>query len=397
MKLLLIGDLDLTGFGTVTMDLGRALLARGVDVRFLADTHDDLEEPFASRTARIGQGWLEISDEGLEHFGRLFQGGCFEDGWTPDTGLLIGDPGSLLGNPILTVAPKGFNLWHYAPIEGVGLPPAWGSIWSVAKPIAMCEFGAGELEAASGTRPSFVYHGIDTDTFREVSGLRPLVVDHKILRTKADCKALFNLSPERTMLLRTDRYMPRKQYPAMFRAVMPVLALHPEVDLVIHCKPRDLGGDIRVELSKYGPLAERVFLTGIGGKMPREGLVALYNAADLYLSSGAEGFGLTIAEALACGVPAVGLDFTAVPEVIGPGGMVVPIGQYVDNVYSYFWALPDEEKYSEAVEYLVTHKHKREQLGMLGAMHVRSKFNWTSAAEQFEAIMSGAQREMVAA
>jgi glycosyltransferase involved in cell wall biosynthesis len=393
-KLLIIGDLDTTGFGTVTMDLGRAMLARGIDVRFVAEVTHDLPEPFASRTSPLGQGWLSITDEGKEHFGRLFSGGAFVDDWTPDTALLIGDPGSLLGNPILRVVPEGFPLWHYAPIEGVGIPPAWGAIWQVAKPITYCEFGAAEIERACGVKPPFVYHGVDTNTFREVSGLRPLVVDHKVLRTKAECKALFGLKPDRVTLLRADRYMQRKAYPSMLRAVMPVLASHPEVDLVIHCKPRDLGGDVRVELSKYGPLAERVLLTG--GRMPRETLAALYNAADLYLSSGPEGFGLTIAEALACGVPAVGLDFTAVPEVIGPGGTLVPVGQLVDSIYSYFWAYPDEEKYAEAVQFLVEHKHRRVQLGMLGAMHVKAKFQWSAAAEQFEAIMTSQAVEVAA-
>ena len=397
MKLLIVGDLDSTGFGSVTMDLGQALLAQDIDVRFVAETKMELPEPFLSRTALLLAGWLAVNDEGREHFSRLFSGGAFPDGWVPDCGLLIGDPGSLMGNPILSVVPEGFPIWHYAPIEGIDLPPAWGSIWSVAKPIAMCQFGVDEIERASGYKAPFVYHGVDTETFREVSGLRPLVVDHKVLRTKADCRGIFGLDPNRTVLLRTDRYMPRKAYPSMFRAVMPILEAHPEVDLVLHCKPRDIGGDIRVELSKYGALASRVLLTGLGGRLPREGLVALYNAADIYLSSGPEGFGLTIAEALACGLPAVGLDFTAVPEVIGPGGTLVPVGSLVDSIYSYFWAIPDETKYTEAVEYLVTHKHKREQLGALGAMHVRSKFSWATAASQFVTIMAGAQSQEAAA
>ena len=385
MKLLMVGDLDVTGFGTVTMDLGKALLAAGVDVRFVADAAGELPEPFASRTAILKEGRLELTDEGRENFSHLFRGGAFEDGWIPDVGLLIGDPGSLLGNPILLVA-EDCPLWYYAPIEGTDIPPAWRFIWDVAKPIAYCEFGANEIERATGVRPPWIYHGVDTDTFREVSGLHPLVVEGQILRTKAQCKALFGLSPNRTILLRTDRFMPRKAYPSMFRAVMPVLAARPEVDLVIHCRPRDLGGDIRVELSKYGDLSKRVMLTP--GRLPREGLVALYNAADLYLSSGPEGFGLTIAEALACGVPAVGLDYTAVPEVIGPAGMVVPIGALTDSIYSYFWAVPDEERYAEAVAFLVTHKHHREQLGMLGSMHVRSKFQWAEAARKFIDVMT---------
>ncbi len=50
-RILFFGDLAATGFGTVTQDLGRALIAKGIDVRFVSmnDT-TGLGEPFASRT-----------------------------------------------------------------------------------------------------------------------------------------------------------------------------------------------------------------------------------------------------------------------------------------------------------------------------------------------------------
>jgi hypothetical protein len=63
----------------------------------------------------------------------------------------------------------------------------------------------------------------------------------------------------------------------------------------------------------------------------------------------AEGFGLTIAEALACGVPAVGLDYSAVPEVIGDGGMKVSVGKHIDNEYGHHWALPDEDEFARNI------------------------------------------------
>jgi glycosyltransferase involved in cell wall biosynthesis len=397
MKLLLIGDLAPTGFGTVTMELGRALLARGIDCRFLSlNELGELPEPFASRTAAMGEGWLSLKGKraavlASKRINSLFTGGLFEDGWAPESAVIIGDAGSLLGNPILAICPQGFPLWHYVPIEGIAIPPAWLSIWATARPVAMCEFGAGEIETLTGVRPPVVYHGVDTDVFHAVSPFRPVVANGKVLRSKAECRAMFGGDPARTWLLRTDRYMPRKAYPSLLRSVMPVLAKHPDVDLVIHCRPRDEGGDLRVELSKYGELANQVLLTGQGGRLPREGLVALYNAADLYVSTSAEGFGLTIAEALACGIPAVGLDYSSVPEVIGSAGTVVPVGSLLDNPYSYFWALPAERAYTEAVEYLVTHKHRREQLGMLGSMRVKSNFQWARAAEQFEGLLTAAE------
>jgi len=62
----------------------------------------------------------------------------------------------------------------------------------------------------------------------------------------------------------------------------------------------------------------------LAGELSPEELVELYAASDLMVSpSSFEGFGLTFAEAMACGCPVVGVDATSVPEVVGDGGVLV--------------------------------------------------------------------------
>jgi glycosyltransferase involved in cell wall biosynthesis len=117
--------------------------------------------------------------------------------------------------------------------------------------------------------------------------------------------------------------------------------------------------------------------------VPRDVLATLYNAADVYVSVSAEGFGLTIAEAIACGVPAVGLEYSAVPEVIGPAGAVVPIDTLTDNEYDHFWARVDEAKMAETVSWMLDHPSRARDLGAQGPRHVRSNFSWQQAAEGF--------------
>src|SRR5206468_3134089 len=61
------------------------------------------------------------------------------------------------------------------------------------------------------------------------------------------------------------------------------------------------------------------------GYVPDEQLPAYYSLADVYVSpSLMEGFGLTLAEALACETPVVAADAGSVAEVVGPGGILVP-------------------------------------------------------------------------
>jgi len=61
------------------------------------------------------------------------------------------------------------------------------------------------------------------------------------------------------------------------------------------------------------------------GYVPDDQLPAYYQAADLLvLPSLLEGFGLPLVEAMACGTPVLATDAGAIPEVVGPGGHLVP-------------------------------------------------------------------------
>ena len=60
------------------------------------------------------------------------------------------------------------------------------------------------------------------------------------------------------------------------------------------------------------------------GYVPDDDLVALYNAADLFVyPSIYEGFGLPPLEAMACGTPVITSDTSSLPEVVGDAGLMV--------------------------------------------------------------------------
>ena len=426
-RILFFGDLAPTGFGTVTTDLGSALLALGEDVRFVSqnDLGADLVEPFSSRTvdlttfvvardARTGQAGVAGLTAGL---GALFDGtskvkmhnGSPMGDWKPDASVVLGDFHSarrILG----TVGDV--PLFHYVPIEGVGLPRRWGEFWKIAKPIAMSRFGAQQIQQVVGYEPPMVYHGVNADAFYPVSSKRPVILKVPDLQplkltSRDECKqAWVGMLAEangveripRHWILRTDRLMPRKRYPSLIRALAPALAAHPDWALVMHCMITDQGGDLRDEISKYPPqMRNQLLFTNLGFQLSRELLVSLYNAADLYASVSAEGFGLTIAEALACGVPVVGAGHSAVPEVIGPAGVVVEEGGLIDNEYNHFWWAVEEQAFGRACEHLMTHQTKRQELGRKGPPHIRSSFRWDAAARQFVDLIHSAVAPEVAA
>ena len=71
------------------------------------------------------------------------------------------------------------------------------------------------------------------------------------------------------------------------------------------------------------------------GFHPREKLPMIYNAFDIYCFpsvSGEETFGLTVLEAMACGVPPVISDFDGVPSVVGDAGLIVPAVRFEQDI-----------------------------------------------------------------
>lgn len=411
-----MGDTAGTGFGTVTRDLGVALVNLGVDLRIVSMNEDalirtdpDWPEVLRDRVVLFGDkdGWLKLgawNDEGQEARAKLviaargmFTGHTIE-GWIPEAVLFIGDLASLKQSPWPAWLPPSLPAFNYVPVEGIDLPPRWGHIWSRIKPIAMCNFGADQIEAVMGERPAVAYHGVDPDSFWPVSGKRPLTMRTRkglvILRSRAECRAFLGWPKDGTILFRADRHMPRKNYAALFRAVAPVMAKHHDVGLIWHCKTIDQGGDLLDEGSKYpDPIAARMASTGFHdnpklGGVDRKVLCAMYNAADIYVSTSAEGFGLTIAESLACGTPVVALNYSSVPEVVGDAGLLVPY-RLQDNPYSYFWAGPDEAAFAEAVERLVVNPGERRALGLKGPEQI-ARFTWNAAAEVIFGEIEGA-------
>ncbi len=400
MKILWFGDSADTGFGTVTRNICTRLLAQGEDVRIFSDNVVGAPIP-----APLGERTWDIAQVGLNTPAYIMRG--FEDGWKPDAIIMIGDyqaaRGNVLAHPQLTRAFESVPTFHYCPIEGVDLPPRWADLWSVVHPVAMSEFGATEIAKVTGTRPPMIYHGVTTEDFYPIAPNRPGFYgpDRTPVISKTAAKRAIQFPEDKIMVLRTDRHMPRKRYNSMLRAMSQVFDANPAVNLVIHCRPEDMGGNLQDQLSKL-PVAHRgrVHLTNAHTTfrgLSRETLNVLYNAADIYASTSAEGFGLTIAEALACGVPAVAMDYSAVTEVVGDAGILVPYRELIDNEYDHFWAAVDEDAFAQAVLRLAEKPMLRKSLGANGPRRVAEKFNWDTAAAQFAALVTNPQSAEVAA
>jgi glycosyltransferase involved in cell wall biosynthesis len=95
---------------------------------------------------------------------------------------------------------------------------------------------------------------------------------------------------------------------------------------------------------------------------------ALYQGATAFIfPSRYEGFGLPPLEALACGTPVVGSNAASIPEVVGPGGVLLP---------------PDDaEGMARALIRLATDEGFREELSRHALVQV-ARFSWERTARE---------------
>jgi glycosyltransferase involved in cell wall biosynthesis len=106
------------------------------------------------------------------------------------------------------------------------------------------------------------------------------------------------------LVVAVGRLMPVKQFDALVRAVVPLRASFPDLELVI------VGdGDERPKLDAIVQSLGATDMVRFAGRVSDDELSSLYRQAWLLASASvAEGWGMTITEAAACGTPAVVTD-----------------------------------------------------------------------------------------
>jgi glycosyltransferase involved in cell wall biosynthesis len=140
--------------------------------------------------------------------------------------------------------------------------------------------------------------------------------------TRADAaRARAGIPPGRTFLLHTGGQDPVKNLRRLLDALARLLREGRDLDLVIAGEP---GADTPA-LIAHAARAGVLDHVRLPGYLDRGDLLALYRgAAALVYPSLAEGFGLPVLEAMACGTPVVASREGAIPEVAGDAGLLVP-------------------------------------------------------------------------
>lgn len=158
---------------------------------------------------------------------------------------------------------------------------------------------------------------VDPERIRVVqAGVQPLPTPEVAID---DLRARYDL-PERWFIYPAITY-PHKNHVTLLRAFAGVAAKDPDVSLVLTGRSERAAPVVSQEMERLG-LQGRVVRTG---RIPRQDLLGLVaGAVALTFPSRYEGFGLPVLEAMSLGTPVLAADATALPEVVGAAGLVLP-------------------------------------------------------------------------
>ncbi|MDA0160013.1 glycosyltransferase [Solirubrobacter ginsenosidimutans] len=211
----------------------------------------------------------------------------------------------------------GLNVACWTPVDHDPAPPAVPAFFKAtgAVPIAMSRFGSDRL---SELDPLYIPHGVATDVFTP--------------QDRGAARAAARLPADAFVvgIVAVNKGAPsRKSLAEMIEAFAIFRQRHDDAILYLHTELsgmqsgthlpsliEDLGIDERsvIVVDQYRYLYE---------PFAPEDMAATYATFDvLFNASMGEGFGLTVLEAQACGVPAIVTDFTAMREVCGAGWKV---------------------------------------------------------------------------
>ena len=321
----------------------------------------------------------------------------------PDAVVMLFDPSIILTllfknkydpqNILLQYRP----ILSYIPDDGTNLPPRWTTVVpKVTNVVAMSKHGQ---QAYEGSK--LVYHGVDPEVFWPIEE-RPKVTSNGIVcKTKADCKRAFTnakgeplIDPNHFLVGRVDTNSGRKDYPALVKALWPLMKKYSDIDVHFQCEDEGPSVGVRFQalLSREPDVDPmRFHFPGLHSSYegwPLADLNVLYSAFDCFVStSRGEGFGLTLLEAAACGIPIVAQNVSAIPEVVGPGGILLEPKDLITTPAGEDNWLPDAPAFTNAIERLYHSKGLRRDLGAAGAAHAKT-FSWDFAAQKFDSYLT---------
>lgn len=251
----------------------------------------------------------------------------------------------------------------YIPVEGTPIPQNGKESLPDFKRIIVTSKFSHDIMRKNGIKTDIVKHGVDTQIFYP-SGKE----------VKPFC---FGYLGQNDI---------RKQVPRILRAYKKVLDKYSssKFNIYLHTKAKhqyDLPGIAR----QLGIVP--IWSESCSYDLPisEEKIAEFYRSLSAYVSPATEGFGLPALEAAASGVPVIGLDHGAVPEILGNAMLKVKMeGMFETNVGKI--GLIDEDDLALKMD-KIYYDHKLRKRLIEKGLHITKEYNWNDSVKKFKMIL----------
>lgn len=372
MKVLILGDSPLlsTGFGRVNSIAARRFQQEGWEVGSVAGLTKEV--PADTKGIKLYVPTVQQDVLGISDIGDAVKD------FKPDIVYMTADPGSMVA---LSYGTPDMPALAYVPVEGEPISNRdWGTMLSTIPLMTVSRYGSEIIARDLGRAVPWVYHGVNHDVFRVVPGMREDV--RKVLKWE-----------DKFVITCVSTNVRRKQLPRLMEAVAKLRHVYKQKDLILylHTVPFQnywLEGWNLMEIAKMYGIEDitffHPFMARFNSSVPEQtgnpanpGLVEMYHASDLFvLPSQVEGFGLPIAEAMACGVPTLVTKYAAGWEVASPAGRGIPVGDWEVHKSGTVYANVNVDILAKEILRLKRNPKERSRMSETGLERVKD-FQWS--------------------
>lgn len=374
-KILVVSDDGVaTGYGRISMEVNTRLVKRGYNVYAASLPYDGLMPPNYEGAplpywvaSLNGKNWVEAV-MGVTH------------AYQPDVIICCQDMpyAEALRNAPLDWSRYGFIV--ITPVDGAPVFPRWIDLLKQADgTLSISEFGV-KTHRMAGVASELCRPGVDGNKFFKLPDDQ-----------RAELRARLGIAPGAFVLGSMCMNQGRKAIYHMVKGFFAFAADKPDARYLMDMEAvSPAGWDIPALCQNFGwDVSKLIFRADC----LRAGLVELrerYNVLDAHVVlAHREGYGLPLAEAMACGVVSMALDYCSGREICGDGrGVLIKPLDYTNastwgNALDYH---PDVNDFAAQLERLYAHPHERAAIAERGMAWARLT-TWDAAADNVQMVI----------